>query len=194
MIIAEIVTGVWMMKEWVVYTIGGVALLAVLFGLSFCSGSVVTTRSNPDTEAEKKAQEYLERTVTKCGDSYYVKAERADVERGKFTQTESLFQLDSPITIVQKRKEPLTHADELNHVEWEGAIRLMAVAHREYSWWSGWSSWSDGPPYNYSANPLLAGGVLNSNLTKQNGQWRFGSLDIGNPRVTKPDCSEIPPG
>ena len=168
--------------------------MAVLFGFSFFSSPVITTRSNPDAEAEKKAQEYLERTVVKCGDGYYVKAERADVESGKLTLTQSLFQLNSPFVVVQKRKEPLTRADGLNHIQWEGTIQVMAVAHREYSPWSGWSPWSDDAPYNYSANPLLAGWVLNSNLTKQNGLWRFGSLDIGKPRVSKPDCSELPPG
>lgn len=182
------------MREWIIYAIAGVVLLAVLYSFSFCSDSGVTTRSNPDAEAETKAQEYLERTVAKCGGGYYVKAERIDVRQGELTQEESLFQLTGQVAIIEKRKEALTPADKLNHVEWVGAIRVMAVAHREYSRWSGWSSWRDDAPYNYSSNPLLAGPVLDSNLTKQNGLWRIGKLDIGKPGVSKPDCSEIPPG
>lgn len=183
-----------MRKEWIAYIAAGVVLLVVIFGFSFFSGSVRPASNDLDGEANAKAKEYFDRTVARCGSAHYVKAERIDVRQGQLVQTESLFQLDNPTAAVEKRKEPLSRADELNHTQWEGSIRVNAVAHREHSQVSGWSSWSDGPPYNYSENPLLAGGVLNSNLTKQNGRWQFGSLDIGKPRVSKPDCSEIPPG
>ncbi len=44
------------MREWIVYAAAGGTLLALLFGISFCSDSSIYTRSNSNAEAERGAR------------------------------------------------------------------------------------------------------------------------------------------
>jgi hypothetical protein len=130
--------------------------------------------------------------MAKCGDGKYVKAKWSDIYQGRLIQMESLIQLKSPVAIVTKSKSPLTEADKLNGIEWEGSITIMAVAHREYFKSSGgWSGWIDGAPYRASDSPLLGGWLLDSTLYKQKGRWNVDE-ETYDSRVTKPSCSEIP--
>jgi hypothetical protein len=173
------------MKEWVIYALAGVALLAVLFGLSFCSGvpNTTTTRSDNDlfTEALQEAQEYLKLSAAQCGEDYYI-----------LVGGGTLYQLKGPVAVPLKSKVLLTPADKLNHIEWRGEIMVMVLAHREYSEANkSWSSWMDGEPSIYRSKPMTGSWQpLDSSLIKQNGRWNIGNLD--HLRVSKPDCSKIP--
>lgn len=183
-----------MMKEWVVYALTGAALVAVMVTFSFCTESGTPTRSTPNspkTEAERKAQEYIERTVTRCGDGDYTIARWGEKFYGNLVQQWALLHLKNPSPVV--KETPLTPADELNGIEWRGTLDIRAVAHRQYDEGAGrWSEWRDGVPQHPKVARSLIG-LPDGEFYKKNGRWSIdGMNDLFAER--KPDCSKIPPG
>lgn len=173
------------MKEWVAYTIVGIALLVILFGLYFRSVGDKTagTRSKSDlyAEARQAAQEYLTRLAAKCGEDDYI-----------LTVEGTFYRLKGAVAAPIESKVAMTPADNLNHIEWRGEIMIMVLAHREYSDADKrWSEWMDGEPIKmYGSKMIVTRRLLDTNLVKQNGLWSVDTLS--NDRFIKPDCSKIP--
>lgn len=166
-------------------------LLFALLNLLSCSASN-NGNTALDAEADRKGQEYLARTVVKCGEDYYAKAHWLDIFRGDAIQMAALYQLKTPVAIVEKDESPITEADRLNGIEWRGKIVVVAIAHRyRYSSMNVWSGWNDMSPYNGSTNPLFSGAPLDSALYKKNGQWNIDEVST-DPRDKPLDCSQIP--
>ena len=147
------------------------------------------------SEAERKGQEYFDRALAKCGDGHYTVVRWSDVDtiNSRINKHETLLQLRDPVASV--KEEPLTQADELNGIEWKGWIVFTVAAHKErHDFQKSWSDWSNGVP-RYLPVVAFSGSkpMLDTQLRKQNGQWNVDAVDT-EPRVSKPDCSEIPPG
>lgn len=184
-----------MMREWIINAMARGLLVASMVAFLSCSGSTNSSRNGLDVEAEKKAQEYLERTVTRCGEGDYTKALWAERFYGNLVQERALFQLKSPSHFI--KAIPLTPADELNGVEWRGTLDIRAVAHRRYDETARrWGEWRDGVPERTTnrevAMPSLIG-LADGAFYKKNGRWSTDEMDeLFEER--KPVCSEIPPG
>lgn len=179
-----------MMRVWVIYAVVGATLFAVMMTFSGCSESgIPTTRSTPNSEAESKAGEYLERTVTRCGDGEYTIARWGEKFYGNLVQQSALLELKNPSPVV--KETPLTPADKLNGIEWRGTLDVSAAAHRQYDENVGrWSEWRDGVPQHPKVARSLIG-LPDGEFYKKNGRW---SIDNMNELFAerKPDCSKIP--
>lgn len=182
-----------MRKEWIVYTVTGVVLLAVLFGFSIYSNTDTRTHGDLDDEAQTRAREYLDRIMAKCGWEYYSEAAWTELMEGKIFNQRALFQLKSPTPIV--KNSPISKADELNGIQWHGSMVIIAVAHRRYDEYTrSWSAWQDGTPKHTTIMKELTIPSLFGigDFRKQNGRWNSDEQG-GRFSDRKPECSEIPP-
>lgn len=166
-----------------------ITLLTALLCLASCSSG----KSTLSTEADRKAQEYFERTVAKCGDSYYAKVRWSDIDTTnlRIIPHETLLQLKDPFVTVKEKT--LTEADKLNGIEWEGWIIFVTSAYKEHNdFQNSWSNWSDGVPKHISIIPIIGGKpMLDRTFSKKNGRWSIDEPDKSPSRI-KPACSELP--
>lgn len=172
--------------------------VVLLFTLS-CGGSAISK------EARKKAQEWWDASVVKCGDDLYTKVARDGINMGRAFENKDqpLIQF-KPVT-VQIIEDPITDADKLNGIEWKGyaAIPLKLTFRYYDEREKKWSSWREGSVI-YAPNQLrdafntLAGKKvdypLSIELRKEKGQWNYESNN-GESKINplaKPDCADIP--
>jgi hypothetical protein len=171
--------GAWNHRHFVFYAVVSATLGAVL---------IVCSCSQISPEADLQAQHFWKSTFAKCGDAY--------------------FQLGFGVTELQDASYtvhnfPLSDADKLNGLEWNGRIEIHSKAHRD--WWGGngrpgvyvgstnlkyWTSWEDGDP----TDRVSAQAPMFISLTKKKGLWYFASSsrspltnnDPGNYRLIVP--------
>lgn len=81
----------------------------------------------------------------------------------------------------QVTSTPLSEADTLNGLQWQGEVHFSSRIHRKYSLGDSfekerqWSEWRDGSPWSYTGQPMRA----TITLTKTKGQWalKFNTYD-----------------
>jgi hypothetical protein len=173
-----------------------IAMLTLLLFFTSCSSS---TKSELQQEAERRAQLWWNANVARCGEDYYLRVKWLDVFMGAANRRDVLFQFKpiSHSSPYQVKENPVTPAESLNGVEWQGSIEIPVIAHRSYDYslksWHGWFNGSpqyDSPFLKDNAAPLLGTG-----FNRENKQWSIG--DDGKQsgdNYIKLDCSQIPPG
>ena len=139
------------------------------------------------------AQRWWDTSFAKCGDSFYTNAKQSelpvDSPAGSVNVQspligDALFQFKSASFNVTE--QPLTEADKLNGIEWQGKVSLSPKnIFRYYDYQKGgWSSWREG------SMPIPG-----RSFRKEKGKWIGLSEDKTDMhRLIKPDCSEIPKG
>ena len=170
----------------ITYTFVILSLLTFLVAFSSCP----PTKSALQVEAERKAQQYFDRTVARCDDGYYVKVNWTEFVRGGLLQEQDLFQIKNPDTII--KETPLTEADRLNGVEWRGSLTIITTAHRKLEG-KQWGEWRDGGPQRVTMTELGSPSLLylgDGSFYKKQGHWSIDQPDT-NPSHIKPSCSEI---
>jgi hypothetical protein len=167
------------------------AWFCLLVTLSACSKTAL------DRAADLEAQKWWDKTVVKCGQTYYARnrwinmaAVRPNMSREqleKDVEKKELFEFMDAGYVV--RAEPVTKADKLNGREWQGRVEIVATAFRKYDDSSKrWESWRDGVPK--FPNPLTqVENPFGIYLIFANGKWG----DHDNPYdLPKPECAQIP--
>lgn len=146
---------------------------ALLFCLACNSSSGLL--SSADAEAQAQAQQFVEAQLTRCGDSYY------GIRR--LAHDNTLYQFKNPKITVKSRA--LTHADQLNGIEWKGESTFRSEVWRTYDERSGWSPWEQ---------VFMTVDIgLSEELYKEKGQWKFGSTGDFTPHsFEKIDCAKVP--
>jgi hypothetical protein len=143
------------------------------------------------TEAEKKAQEYVERTIANCGNGYYVRINWTEFVLNSLLQQQELFEIKAPVPVV--KETPLTEADKLNGIEWRGSLAILTAAHRKLEG-QRWGEWRDGGPKQVTMGELGDPALLylgDGSFYKKQERWSIDQPDA-NPSYIKPSCSEIP--
>lgn len=139
----------------------------------------VIQRNPLDAEAGRRAQQYWDKTFTKCGDSYYSVGQSIPW---------NLYEHKGVTFVVTS--EGISEAGRLNGFEWSGNTTASCQASREYD--GGWKDWSGGPACSgISAFPPWAEGNRVS-LDKRNGKWLYESSPLDHYNPKKINCQNIP--
>lgn len=151
-------------------------LLAAAFSVSGQGNGPKAAPTSLDQEARKAAQKVWDEFVTKCGDSYYV------VDPGNSSYDGGwVYQWRGTILFDVSRSRPLTAADRLNGIEWDGGAggRFPAKGVGRKAWFEQyaapgdrnpeivlktWQPWEDNPP-DFSSEVGLY-------IQKKNGSWQ----------------------
>jgi len=120
-----------------------------------CGGGIGGGLVGPDAEARVQAQWFTDKTITKCGDSYYY---WNDEREGWISEFKGMQVWTSP--------RGLSDADRLNGYEWRGEAGVNCSVWRLYTTPRGWSKWMD-----------CATATQELRLHKLNGRWYY--EDIG---------------
>ena len=158
------------------------SLIVLLCSLS-CS-------SNPNrAEAERMARNWWNAAVTKCGDSYYMNGTYVNSAGINTTRRNVLYHFRTSNFSVTET--PLTQADRLNGIEWQGVVEIPVSAYRYYDYQErSWYGWFNGQPPRREGAVYLSDipPTLGTSIVKRRGRWDIGS------GYRKPSCSEIPRG
>jgi hypothetical protein len=149
-------------------------VIVALASLAGCSLRVFRS------EADEAAQRFIDKSFSKCGDSYLGSIP------GRLWATYSQVKGLS----VSTQPQDLSAADKLNGYEWIGQIRIECSSVRDFSQLRGWSQW-------YSGCGGMAIGVsaVYIPLYKRNGKWLFyGKWDDASYSPKIFSCGQIPPG
>jgi len=165
------------------------SLSFIVFALPMYSQSresekpVKKTVSSLDEEARNAARLYWNSRITKCGSSYYTYGHNGNeweyvdaagrLRRGPSGKEVSFDEYSPPVTfqeykgalfsILEVYRDPISPADRLNGIEWQGGVRATAKSVWRYrnQAGGGWDAWSDW----YDAHSLRVP------LKKMRGQW-----------------------
>lgn len=178
------------------------------------SGQTQRSQSLND-EARAVAQRFWNRTLKKCGDSYYYYLGR---ETNRFNRGSEAFEFhienDAPLRLFQLRdlafyvsEDSLSEANLLNKVQWSGSVHWRAAAMRDrslaaaaYSGSKKWGSWSEWKSSSDDIGDFNAGRVINSiTLLRKNDQWdsawRAGGWELVSSKIDEhwelPPCESI---
>ena len=120
------------------------------------------------SESGRVAQQFWNKTLTQCTDSYYSQSELVNL--GRLTQFKEVsFSLN---------ERPLSEADGLNGWEWDGESIMTCSAMRDWPYAGTWSAWSSGC-FDSSSLGTATGGIR-VRLFKTKGQWYY-SQGTGDP-------------
>lgn len=138
------------------------------------------TRALNNDEAIRVVREYFEQAFTKCGDSYYGRANRVEAEN-------SILQFQN-VTFRAMGDKPLTEADRLNGVERIVTVEVNWSANRRYLTRDrSWTPWERPGGISLPAAPKQYQAI------KTSSGWRASGFDFGGQFGHRPiDCSEIP--
>jgi hypothetical protein len=152
-----------------------------------------------DDEVRAVAQRFWDSVFTKCGDSYYYKDFSTGIQQYRG--------LSFDVT----GSRPLTAADQLNGVQWNGlaiaaakSIRYFAEGYASDRTAPSWSLWMDGSSvadakrlfsvdnkfsdwHPHIPSDKFAGASVE--MTKRNGNWSFYPQAAGNKKIS---CEAIP--
>jgi hypothetical protein len=166
------------MKKVISFVIGFV-LLGSLFFYS-CSGEKQGP-SGLEAEAQKAAEDFWGKKMTKCGDSHY---------SGFGFNPDAIFEFKELSITVAPSTSPISEADKLNGIEWKGTTMLVAKASRAFANPFGGGSWMD---WKNGAKAFQE--TPHASIAKIKGQWLIEALPwsfSAGMKVIK--CSQIPKG
>jgi hypothetical protein len=136
------------------------------------------------SEADEAAQRFIEKSFSKCGDSYLgtIPGRRWAI----YSQVKGL--------TVTTESQDLSPADKLNGYQWIGQIWIGCSAVRDFGKFSGWSpEWAPGSSWCGGLAVATTGDAIP--LCKRDGKWFvFGKWEEASYNPKKIDCGEIPPG
>jgi hypothetical protein len=156
-----------------------------------------------DPDPRKAAQQLWQKTLAKCGDSYYYRYDDGELLRLK----------DASFDVLQ---DPLSRADQANGVQWRGYALVGSILEKSWTRPPGlflgweeppkeWNKWKDGTDLNQLKKDLNRGFPPDMaptiiRMTRSNGRWEFESHHIS--KGWEPydpgsghriECSAIPP-
>ena len=144
------------------------SVLITVLGLCLaCLTSVACSSLGISSEADRIAREFVDKTFSHCGDSYFGTVQGFKGNFSRFVEIKGLSVSVRPIDIQE--------ADKLNGYDWSGEIAIRCSASREFEKSGifgngGWADWHSG---------CGTGLLLNTEpeilvpLSKRNGQWFF---------------------
>jgi hypothetical protein len=148
---------------------------AVSYSFLICSSVMHGQATTPQSDAQDKASLFISRAFTQCGDSYFVGPldrpilsclDLSEPGRGPIQSCREVMEAGKvgSHAFTLETGAPLTQAQQMNGMEWQGFIKftypVFRIRMQENGVWRRWSEWND-----QRIAPIVAA------LVKQNGQW-----------------------
>lgn len=161
----------------------------------FASCSKTLTKSENLVEAERQAQAWFDSSFTKCGETFVTRYKGQRIGSIGMWMDDGYIQHKLLTFVVEER--PLSEADKLNGIEWQGSVLILPMKQTIRYLKSGENKWSDWKETSIIYDPPLYLPQLEKEISpfvrdfkKAKGQWVGLSSDKGS--FTKVECSQIP--